>query len=46
MQVAGYQMRAEGVLLPPPLQGLPCGLPSAEYSSDHIAVVCDFSVWT
>ena len=43
-QVGPYHMRAEGVLLPPPLHSLPCGLPSAECCSDHIAVVCDFSI--
>lgn len=40
----GYSCRAEGVLLPPPLTSLPCGLPSADFSSDHVAVGCDFVI--
>ena len=42
MQVGKYEVQAEQILLPPPLESIPYGLPSAQWSSDHISVVVDF----
>ena len=44
MQVGKYAVKAEQILLAPPLESIPHGLPSAQWSSDHISVVVDFSI--
>jgi mRNA deadenylase 3'-5' endonuclease subunit Ccr4 len=40
----GATLRALGVLQPPRLAGIHSGLPSAEWPSDHVALVADFEV--
>lgn len=44
MQVGDYEVQPRQVLLPPPLESIPWGLPSAQWSSDHIAVVVDVAI--
>eukprot|EP00887_Chlorella_sp_A99_P001011 scaffold5.g1011.t1 len=39
-----WSMRPLGVLLPPPVQTLRCGLPNHQWPSDHVCLVADFEL--
>lgn len=39
-----WEPRPVAVLAPPPLQSLHCGLPNAQWPSDHVSLVADFEL--
>ncbi|KAK9805158.1 hypothetical protein WJX72_002651 [[Myrmecia] bisecta] len=43
-QASSYVLEPLRVLDPPPLETLHCGLPSPEWASDHICLVCEFGL--